>query len=205
MAESFDHPGRVLLAFPSTGHDISTRFMRSFWELDVWDRERAVQVWEALDCPESPNPIELRLLHNYVALEATANLAKARNRLCDEFLKTYTDAEWLWFVDTDMVFEPQLMHQMVARAVEHDIKILGALCVILTADGDRISVDAVSTNLVDTTGAGDLYAAGVLTGWATGQTLAESGRMGSLAAGEVISHLGARPQKPLSEIWKDHR
>ena len=48
MAESFDHPGRVLLAFPSTGHDISTRFMRSFWELDVWDRERAVQVWEAL-------------------------------------------------------------------------------------------------------------------------------------------------------------
>jgi sugar/nucleoside kinase (ribokinase family) len=77
--------------------------------------------------------------------------------------------------------------------------------VILTADGDRISVDAVSTNLVDTTGAGDLYAAGVLTGWATGQTLADSGRMGSLAAGEVISHLGARPQKPLSEIWKDHR
>ena len=135
MQESFDHPGRVLLAFPSTGHDISTRFMRSFWELDVWDRERAVQVWEALGAPESPNPIDLRILHNYVALEATANLAKARNRLCDEFLKNYTDAEWLWFVDTDMVFQPQLMHQMVARAVEHDVKILGALCVILTADG----------------------------------------------------------------------
>ena len=110
MQESFDHPGRVLLAFPSTGHDISTRFMRSFWELDVWDRERAVQVWEALGAPESPNPIDLRILHNYVALEATANLAKARNRLCDEFLKNYTDAEWLWFVDTDMVFQPQLMH-----------------------------------------------------------------------------------------------
>jgi sugar/nucleoside kinase (ribokinase family) len=77
--------------------------------------------------------------------------------------------------------------------------------VILTDDGDRISVDAVSNNLVDTTGAGDLYAAGFLAGWAIGQTLAVSGSMGSVAAAEVISHLGARPQKPLSEIWKDHR
>jgi len=129
-----DHPGRVLMAFPSTGHDISTRFLRSYVELDVWDRERALQVWEAMGAPESPTPIDLRLLHNYVAVEASANLAKARNRLVDEFLTNH-DAEWLWFCDTDMVFEPDTMHRMVARAVQFDVKILGALCVIVTADG----------------------------------------------------------------------
>lgn len=131
----YDHPGRVLLAFPSTGHDISTRFLRSYVELDVFDRERAVQAWEALGAPESPNPIDLRLLHNYMAIEATANLAKARNRLVDEFLTTFTDCDWLWFCDTDMVFPPDLMHRLVARAVECDVKILGGLCVIVTADG----------------------------------------------------------------------
>ena len=130
-----DHPGRVLLAFPSTGHDISTRFLRSYVELDVYDRERAVQAWEALGCPEEPTPIDLRLLWNYVAIEASGNLAKARNRLVIEFLDQHTECSWLWFCDTDMVFPPDTLHRMVARAVECDVKILGALCVIVTAEG----------------------------------------------------------------------
>ncbi len=130
-----DHPGRVLLAFPSSGRDISTRFLRSYVELDVWDRERAVQVWESIGAPESPTPVDLRLLHNYVAIESSANVAKARNRLVDEFLTNHTACDWLWFVDTDMVFDPDTMHRMVARAVQHDVKVLGALCVIVTADG----------------------------------------------------------------------
>lgn len=134
---SDDHPGRVLLAFPSTGHDISTRFLRSYVEMDVWDRERAVQVWESIGAPESPNPVDLRLLHNYVAIEATANLAKARNRLVDEFLTNpeFQSCSWLWFCDTDMVFPEDTMHRLVARATQMDVKILGALCVIVTADG----------------------------------------------------------------------
>ena len=50
-----------------------------------------------------------------------------------------------------------------------------------------------STEVVDTTGAGDLYAAGFLYGLTHGCPLAECGRLGSLAAAEVISHVGARP------------
>ncbi len=50
---------------------------------------------------------------------------------------------------------------------------------------------------VDTTGAGDLYAAGVLAGLAQGADLAQAGRMGSCAAAEVITHIGARPMQPL--------
>lgn len=54
--------------------------------------------------------------------------------------------------------------------------------------------------VVDTTGAGDLYAAGVLYGLAAGQDLAVAGRLGSMAAAEVISHVGARPESSLAEL-----
>jgi sugar/nucleoside kinase (ribokinase family) len=54
--------------------------------------------------------------------------------------------------------------------------------------------------LVDTTGAGDLYAAGFLYGWSRGRDAATCGRLGSLAAAEVISHVGARPMVPLSSL-----
>lgn len=54
--------------------------------------------------------------------------------------------------------------------------------------------------VVDTTGAGDLYAAGFLYGLARGKSLAESGRLGAIAAAEVISHYGPRPQKELKRL-----
>jgi sugar/nucleoside kinase (ribokinase family) len=54
--------------------------------------------------------------------------------------------------------------------------------------------------LVDTTGAGDLYAAGFLYGWSRGRDAATCGRLGSLAAAEVISHVGARPVMPLRQL-----
>jgi sugar/nucleoside kinase (ribokinase family) len=67
--------------------------------------------------------------------------------------------------------------------------------------GDRVHViDAHPVAaVVDSTGAGDLYAAGVLFGLSRGLDLATCGRLGSLAAAEVISHVGARPAAPLSD------
>ena len=55
-------------------------------------------------------------------------------------------------------------------------------------------------HLVDTTGAGDLYASGFLYGYTTGRELADCGRLGSLAAAEVIGHLGARPEVSLAGL-----
>lgn len=80
----------------------------------------------------------------------------------------------------------------------------GAEGSIICKDGEQYEVkaDAV-TNVVDTTGAGDLYAAGVLYGLAQGKDPATCGRLGSLAAAEVISHIGARPQKPLAELAQE--
>ena len=55
-------------------------------------------------------------------------------------------------------------------------------------------------NVVDTTGAGDLFAAGVLYGLTHGFDVPEAGRMGSLCAAEIISHYGARPIAVLSNL-----
>lgn len=63
--------------------------------------------------------------------------------------------------------------------------------------GETVRVKAQPTRVVDTTGAGDAYAAGFLSGLTGGRTLEICGRMGSVAAAEVISHYGARPENDL--------
>ncbi len=63
----------------------------------------------------------------------------------------------------------------------------------------KVAAEPVA-KVVDTTGAGDLYAAGFLFGFANGKPMAECGRYGSIAAGEVISHYGARPETSLKDL-----
>jgi sugar/nucleoside kinase (ribokinase family) len=72
--------------------------------------------------------------------------------------------------------------------------------VIMTADGERVEVPAHPVEVVDTTGAGDLYASGFLHGLTQGYDLERAGRLASLAAAEVISHVGARPEVDLAEL-----
>jgi fructokinase len=64
----------------------------------------------------------------------------------------------------------------------------------------RHAVAARPTQVVDTTGAGDAYAAGFLAAWSRGLPLPECGRWGSIAAAEVISRFGARPQTDLKAL-----
>lgn len=75
--------------------------------------------------------------------------------------------------------------------------------VIISSSGESVDVPAVPTELVDTTGAGDLYAAGFLSGWVSGSDLETSGRIASIVAAEAISHIGARPQVNLASLIGD--
>ncbi len=72
--------------------------------------------------------------------------------------------------------------------------------VVATADDAYVVPAAPVARVVDTTGAGDLYAAGFLFGLTQGRDLAECGRLGAVAAAEIISHFGARPERPLVEL-----
>ena len=72
---------------------------------------------------------------------------------------------------------------------------------VIIAGNERhiVSAEPVA-NIVDTTGAGDLYASGFLYGLTHNLSLPECGRLGSIAAAEIISHLGARPEKVLKTL-----
>lgn len=72
--------------------------------------------------------------------------------------------------------------------------------VIVAGDAVHVVPAHPVDRVVDTTGAGDLYAAGFLVGLSRGLPLPVCGRLGSLAAAEIISHVGARPQVSLAEL-----
>ncbi|HKN37638.1 MAG TPA: adenosine kinase [Acidimicrobiia bacterium] len=72
---------------------------------------------------------------------------------------------------------------------------------IVVSDGETHEIKAARVgDVVDTTGAGDLYAAGFLYGLTHGADLARCAELGSLCAAEVISHVGGRPEQSLAEL-----
>jgi sugar/nucleoside kinase (ribokinase family) len=73
-------------------------------------------------------------------------------------------------------------------------------CVIIKGEEVHAVPAAPVVKVVDTTGAGDLFAAGFLHGLAQEKSLVDCGRLGALAAAEVISHYGARPEASLKDL-----
>jgi len=68
-------------------------------------------------------------------------------------------------------------------------------------DAHHVDIERVG-KVVDTTGAGDLYAAGFLYGVTNGLSPLEAGKLGALCASEIISHMGARPDQSLKDLAK---
>ena len=91
-----------------------------------------------------------------------------------------------------------------AQAAQRDVTLAvltrsAAGSVVLTPQA-RIEIDAAPAQVVDTTGAGDAFAAGFLTALTAGKTLEICGRLGSAAAAVAISQYGARPQTSLRHL-----
>ncbi len=124
------------------------------------------------------------------------------------FIKSKVDILFANEEEICALYETQSLEDAI-QAVSNDCS-LAALTrsskgsIIVNSD-DRIEVAAEPVQeIVDTTGAGDLYAAGFLHGYAQNLHLANCGKLASLAASEIISHLGARPEQSLHELAKKH-
>jgi sugar/nucleoside kinase (ribokinase family) len=118
--------------------------------------------------------------------------------------------------DVDILFanEPEILSLFETSSFEDAVAQTRAACelaaitrgpkgsVVVTPD-QVIEIPAQPiAKLVDTTGAGDQYAAGFLYGYAKGFDLATCGAYGSLAASEVIQHIGPRPETSLADLAK---
>lgn len=144
---------------------------------------------------------------NGVTASFTLSDPFAVDRHRDEWLGLISDRVDLLFGNEDEVHS-LLGTESFEQAVPRLRELAETVCVtqgrngssIVTA-GEVITVPVVEVEKrVDTTGAGDLYAAGVLAGLASGADLLTAGTMGSCAAAEVITHIGARPLQSLSEF-----
>jgi adenosine kinase len=77
-------------------------------------------------------------------------------------------------------------------------------CVVAAKEGITAVSAFPARTVVDTTGAGDLFAAGFLFGLVREAGYEQAGRLGAMAAAEVIQHIGARPQASLKELAQKH-
>jgi len=77
-------------------------------------------------------------------------------------------------------------------------------CVVAAKEGITAVSAFPARNVIDTTGAGDLFAAGFLFGLVREAGYEQAGRLGAMAAAEVIQHIGARPQTSLKELAQKH-
>lgn len=96
------------------------------------------------------------------------------------------------------------LDEAMARGVQ-DVEILACTAgengAYMVRGDEKVHVPAEEANVVDVTGAGDLFASGVLYGLTHGADLATAGRMGCVAAAEIISHIGARPEADLKKLF----
>jgi sugar/nucleoside kinase (ribokinase family) len=77
-------------------------------------------------------------------------------------------------------------------------------CLVVGPEGTEAVPAFPVARVIDTTGAGDLFAAGFLSGLARGADDRTCGRLGALAAAEVIQHLGARPETSLKDLAREN-
>ena len=140
-----------------------------------------------------------------VSLTLSDSFCVDRHR--DDFRALVTDEVDILFGNQDelvSLYEVDTLDEAIEK-VQSDCALalvtIGAKgCLVVTPEGVMHEPAQPVPQVLDTTGAGDLFAAGFLFGYTRSMSLTECARIGSIAAGEVISHVGPRPLVPLKSL-----
>jgi sugar/nucleoside kinase (ribokinase family) len=181
--------------------DVDAALVRSakvtFLEGYLFDRPESMDAyWKASDiATEAGREVALTLSDLFCVQRHHEDFLPLVRERVDILFANEAEARALWGCDdVDTVIE-------AARAeVGITCLTLGPRGSVIVAGDATHQVPAHPVEVVDTTGAGDLYASGVLFGYTAGLPLPECGRLASLAASEVISHIGARPEVRLADL-----
>jgi sugar/nucleoside kinase (ribokinase family) len=177
--------------------ELVTRGKVLYMEGYLWDRPEAKEAYRKA----------ARIAHDAgskVSLTLSDSFCVDRHR--DDFFKLVEDEVDILFANEDelaALFQVDDFDDAVTAVRAHcEIAAVtrGKAGSVVVTERDLIVVDAEPVSVVDTTGAGDLYAAGFLYGLTHDLSLPECGRLGSLGAAEVISHVGARPLVSLRRL-----
>ncbi|HUD53020.1 adenosine kinase [Parvibaculum sp.] len=181
--------------------DIIKASFATYMEGYLWDRPGAKEAFlKAAKIARDAGRI--------VSLTLSDSFCVARYR--DEFRTLVKDEVDLLFANEAEIlslYEVDLFDEALAQ-VKKDCK-FAALTrseagAVIVAEGEVHVVDADKVaKVIDTTGAGDLFAAGFLYGLSHGYSPVHSARLGAMAAAEVISHYGPRPQVSLAKLAKE--
>lgn len=188
----------VTLGPEDLNHELIAEARVLYLEGYLWDAEAAKQAF--LEAVETAKANDTK-----VALSLSDPFCVERHR--ESFLELIANHVDLLFAneqEAGSLYLSDSFEKAVAqlqRDCETAVVTRSAAGSMILKDGKRFEVPAETLGeVVDSTGAGDLYAAGFLYGYTRGHPPSACGRIGALAAGEVISHVGPRPQQNLSAL-----
>lgn len=216
--ESGTHTGRSMILFTPDGQRTMNTFLGAAVELSPADIE------ESLISSAKVTYLEGYLFDPPLAMEAFYKAAKIAHDAGRKVSLTLSDPfcvgrhrnafQTLVEGHIDILFanEDEIKALYEVNTIEEAIAIVKSKCEIVaitrSEKGSVVLKDGVQTvisaepvaQVVDTTGAGDAYAAGFLFGYTEGYDMAMCGKLGSIAAAEIISHVGPRPQVMLATL-----
>ena len=164
----------------------------------LWDQPAAKEAfWRAAQVAKDAG--------REVALSLSDSFCVERHRESFvDLIATQVDLLFANVAEITALYRTDLLSDAFDRVAEHVAVAaitLGEAGAAVVADGDVEMVAAHHVeHVLDTNGAGDAYAAGFLFGYTQGHPLTTCSRLGAVASGEVISHLGARAQRSLAEL-----
>jgi sugar/nucleoside kinase (ribokinase family) len=164
-------------------------------------------LWDRPDAKEAYR-VASEIAHGHgkmTALTLSDSFCVQRHRLeWQELIDTSVDIVFANEDEITMLYETTTFREALEEVRTHcQIACLtrGPTGSVIVTSKDEHVIDAHPVaRVVDTTGAGDMYAAGFLFGYTHGFDLPAAGRMASLAAAAVLSHIGARPESPFRQL-----